>query len=1015
MSSLGPSVHDERVIRVFVSSTFRDMQAEREELVKRIFPQLRNLCESRGVTWGDVDLRWGVTDEQKADGLVLPICLAEIRRCRPYFIGLLGERYGWVPDRLPPDVVASEPWLAAHQGRSVTELEILHGVLNDPAMAGHAFFYFRDPAYAASRPAGEQGNYLDQPLAEEIACLGAHEAERRADARRRALAQLKDRIRASGLPVRENFSNPIAFGELVLRDLTAVIDRLFPVGSEPGVLDRERAAHAAFARTRSDVYIGRDADFDRLDQHVLGEGPPLVVVGESGMGKSALLANWATRFKIAHPECTVITHFVGASGLSTDWAVMVGRLLAELNRRCGLDEGRPESADALRAAFTAGLRRAGSHGRLVLMIDALDQLENRDGAPDLVWLPANLPPGVRLVVSTLPGRPLDELNRRSCRVVEVAPLGGAERAQLIEQYLAQYAKALSCAQSDRIRAAPHTGNPLYLRALLEELRVYGDHQTLDRQIETYLAARSVDELYERILERYERDYERERPGLVRDAMSYIWAARRGLSEAELLDVLGSEGAPLPRAYWSPLYLAAERALVIRGGLLSFFHQYLRRAVERRYLRANAERVAAHERLADYFEHRPRTDRQLDELPWQLLQGYEWIRLARLLADLGFLSALRRVDRDAPAAYWADLEAHSTHTPSSCYRDVLANPKADVRATLLVADLLAALGHAHEALLATEAVTEQFQQDGEAVTAARGRLAQASMLGRAGQSEQALTMIDEPLRVLRQAGDKQGVIYALDERAYLLSLIGRRRELAACLEDLQRACVEATDSGALAHCKVKQAWLLENEGRVAEAISLVMSAERTAREQEDRSLLVGCLNLRAWIAGRSGAPGEQLALYGEMERVCREGGDKVNLATCLMSQAKLLSADPTTREMALTKCDEARALFTSANRTVEVHEAKLLIAGLTTGVAGFARLGKPATLALLTLPCLGMIVAGLALGFWKPWLWLIGGPLVVFGAVNLLNLWFPRLRSRTFRLTQRLSAERHEEEVRGRGH
>jgi hypothetical protein len=30
----------QRVIRVFVSSTFRDMQAEREELVKRIFPQL---------------------------------------------------------------------------------------------------------------------------------------------------------------------------------------------------------------------------------------------------------------------------------------------------------------------------------------------------------------------------------------------------------------------------------------------------------------------------------------------------------------------------------------------------------------------------------------------------------------------------------------------------------------------------------------------------------------------------------------------------------------------------------------------------------------------------------------------------------------------------------------------------------------------------------------------------------------------------------------------------------------
>ncbi len=47
-----------RVIRVFVSSTFRDMQAERDYLVKFIFPQLRKLCESRGVTWGEVDLRW---------------------------------------------------------------------------------------------------------------------------------------------------------------------------------------------------------------------------------------------------------------------------------------------------------------------------------------------------------------------------------------------------------------------------------------------------------------------------------------------------------------------------------------------------------------------------------------------------------------------------------------------------------------------------------------------------------------------------------------------------------------------------------------------------------------------------------------------------------------------------------------------------------------------------------------------------------------------------------------------
>ena len=70
----------DRQIRVFISSTFRDMQAERDHFVKFIFPQLRKLCEERAVTWTEVDLRWGITTEQAAEGKVLPLCLEESRR-----------------------------------------------------------------------------------------------------------------------------------------------------------------------------------------------------------------------------------------------------------------------------------------------------------------------------------------------------------------------------------------------------------------------------------------------------------------------------------------------------------------------------------------------------------------------------------------------------------------------------------------------------------------------------------------------------------------------------------------------------------------------------------------------------------------------------------------------------------------------------------------------------------------------------------------------------------------------
>ncbi|MFQ5645175.1 MAG: DUF4062 domain-containing protein, partial [Thiogranum sp.] len=48
---------DDRNIRIFISSTFRDMHAEREELVKYTFPELRRRSRERGVDLLDVDLR----------------------------------------------------------------------------------------------------------------------------------------------------------------------------------------------------------------------------------------------------------------------------------------------------------------------------------------------------------------------------------------------------------------------------------------------------------------------------------------------------------------------------------------------------------------------------------------------------------------------------------------------------------------------------------------------------------------------------------------------------------------------------------------------------------------------------------------------------------------------------------------------------------------------------------------------------------------------------------------------
>ena len=141
----------ERVVRVFISSTFKDMIEDRNELMAQTWPALRKLCRERSVEFVEADLRWGITEEQSQRKETVQYCLDEMKRCRPYFIGLLGERYGWLPQAkdFPDGLLKKQAWLQPQIARrSATELEILHGVLNNPEMARRAFFYFRDPAYA---------------------------------------------------------------------------------------------------------------------------------------------------------------------------------------------------------------------------------------------------------------------------------------------------------------------------------------------------------------------------------------------------------------------------------------------------------------------------------------------------------------------------------------------------------------------------------------------------------------------------------------------------------------------------------------------------------------------------------------------------------------------------------------------------------------------------------------------------------------------------------------------------
>lgn len=880
---MSEQVGAERAIRVFVSSTFRDMQGEREELVKRVFPIVRRRCEERGVGWSEVDLRWGVTDEQKAEGAVLPICLAEIDRSRPYFLGLLGRRYGWVPEELPDDLADHLPWLRELEGTSVTEMEVLHGVLNDPVAAGHAFFHLLvdDGAPDAGEPP-------------------------EAAARQRAL---KDRVRASGHPWAD-YADPVQLGEQVLAELLALVDRLFPEGGAPDATARDAAAHHAYGAARRAGHIDRPTLRSRLDEHLRGEGPPLLLAAEPGADLTPLVAAWAD------DAGALLVHHVGATSEAADWRNLAGRLTVALASAAGAEApdpaALPEDAAGRRAALFGAIDRFGAAGaRATVVVDGCDLLVDVDGAPDLTWLPLDLPPGLRLVLTSSAARTTDEVLRRGWAVTEVPPLDDAERRAFIATFLGRWSKGLDAVHVDRLAGAPQTGSPLFLRTVLDELRQHGDHFTLGEVIDRYLAAATVDDLLELVLARYEADFERDRPGLVRDATTALWAARRGLTEPELLDLLGPGDEALPGAVWSPLVLAAEDGLVTRSGLLGFATPLHRKAVEDRYLATEADRRAAFARLADHFRGQPLGPRVVEELPWAQLAAGDLDGLVATIGDLGYLEvAYPHAPRDL-RSLWARAAA-AGRSPVDAYRAVIADPAAHPDAAWAVARLVTDAGHPTEALALNRFLVEHHRAEAAAGTERGAARLRASLLnlGAAlwlqGELAEAEAPLREAVELAREADDQVVLRGALGN----LGLVLRDRgDLDAALPLLEEEAERSRAAGDLTELQTSlgnRSGVLRQQGRFDDARALLAEQEAIARSIGDAQGTAAALVGQATIAADTGDPVTALAAFESYRAWAAEAGDLRAEAEALLNLSNTLRQIGR-RDEGLARAEEAEAI------------------------------------------------------------------------------------------------------------
>ena len=621
------------------------MHAERDFLRDIVFPELEERLHQHGCFLDPVDLRWGVDPAQSGDReneerLILRLCLEEIDRSRPLFIGLLGDRYGWVPDTptmltalkgtdLPPD---QEP-------ESVTALEIRYGALVGKDRADRSLFYVRtldtrtmtteDRAHYSDWLAGRQASAdrLDQLKATLRQALPG-------SVRTYEASWDRDRRRVTGLD---------EFGAAVLDDLWRIVQpEIAARVAAGGWAARATRAHEHRIAELSAGFVGRAAHMDRLCSYARGEGDaaPILVTGAPGCGKSSVLAKLVQRIRREAPELRVMYHSASSSPAPGD----LDRLLRCWEVELGIAPDRPEYAEAAaedeRRAHQLSedvLDALSSHdGPVLLVVDGLDQLREL-GESFLLDAPTLLPRQVRLIAS--------------CRLATDEPgwtrvhLGGLdtrEGAAMVRAQLALARKVLSQPVLDTLltQAAGTAENgslsPAWLRAAFDVLQSLGedDFAMLGATGQTGVAG------VNKLLQQRIADFPRSLDAMLDRRLAFLESQLGEELVSVLLKSLTGERGRFPARHFAGVFrwfglLPSDTAIararrLLRGsvtvnpedGLWTIVSQPLLDACQARYLGDAEARERWHRGFGRFVESLKRVERGTLDNMWHFLVAFD---------------------------------------------------------------------------------------------------------------------------------------------------------------------------------------------------------------------------------------------------------------------------------------------------------------------------------------------------------------------------------------------------------
>ena len=455
-------------IRVFISSTFSDMLNERKYFNTVLDPELSRLCASRGVSFFAVDLRWGITEEQANNGEVIPMCLREIDHCRPFFIGIIGNRYGSTLAEIGLKDDGQFPWLAGRENKSATELEMLYGVLEceEGKECPDCLFMLRSDELSAENFKGTES-----------------------EEKRRCVEELRKRVTEQEDIPCEDYNSLEEFGEKIIRQFTIWLDENFPSTDSAA-----KARHDFYNGELMRNYVELKETEEFINRFCQYGDRPLLICGSGPRGKTSLLTHWEPA------EGRKILINVESDPAYLYWPKVAHELLEELG--CEPDEfpgyfSTEDDLDDFRLDFLDQLIIYDSETPVYIVINDIDKMQGAK-AEYLSWLPPSLPENLHIICAAGDPTIAETAKLLDWIVQELPELSDAQQVEFLRGCLEMYGKSLSSEQEFLILASEavyYAGNIKLIIRFLNQYASFESLNDISRQISECMTS---EELYQYI-------------------------------------------------------------------------------------------------------------------------------------------------------------------------------------------------------------------------------------------------------------------------------------------------------------------------------------------------------------------------------------------------------------------------------------------------------------------------------------------------------------------------------------